>query len=172
MTSPNKSGPRLFVGSLPYKYTEGQLLSLFAPFGRIIAISIIHNQWGKSRGLGFVEFDNVDSAIKAKHHLHNFTIEDRTIIVDFSKPDPFATPEGQLRHLNAQQRKGKLPKKSPPPKSLPTTEDNSHQFKNFNSGLKRNLPKKHLRQSVFDSRFHGARVGRKFAHKNKKTNVK
>lgn len=147
MTSPNNPGPRLFVGSLPYKFTEGQLLSLFVPFGRVIAISIIHNQWGKSRGLGFVEFDNTASAIKAKETLHNSFVIDRTIIVDFSKPDPLLTPEGQQRHQEAQQRRQSKHK----PRSQVLASSPTHQ-----------------RQSVFNSRHHGARVGRKFARKTKR----
>lgn len=98
MTLPNS---RLFVGSLPYRFTEGQLLSLFAPFGRIISLQIAHNQWGKSRGLGFVEFDSLESAVQAKEKLHNFRLEDRTIIVDYAQPDPLKTPEGQRRHRQA-----------------------------------------------------------------------
>lgn len=141
--SPNK---RLFVGSLPYKFTEGELLSLFAPFGRIVAIKIMHNQWGKSRGLGFVEFDDLNSAINAKNQLHNHQLEDRSIIVDFSEPDPFLTPEGQQRHLEAQSRR---PSKR-------------------HSSLGTNFPPNHLRQSVYDSRHHGSRMGAKFASRTRK----
>ena len=57
---------RLFVGSIPFRFTEGELLSLFVPFGKVISLKIMHNRWGKSRGLGFVEFENLDSAIAAK----------------------------------------------------------------------------------------------------------
>jgi RNA recognition motif-containing protein len=135
MTSNNRSpNKRLFVGSLPYKFTEGELLSLFAPFGRIIALKIMHNQWGKSRGLGFVEFDDLTSAINAKNQLHNHQLEERSIIVDFSEPDPFLTPEGRQRHFQAQKQK------------------KSH----------------HLRQSVYDSRHHGSRIGAKFASRTRR----
>lgn len=157
------SSSRLFVGSLPYKFTEGQLLSLFVPFGRVVAVSIIHTRWGKSRGLGFVEFDNPESAAKAKQALHNFLVEDRTIIVDYSKPDPLSTPEGQQRHQEALQRRPPRPVKprqSSPPDSRSVDTD---------SPPRRHFPAKRLRQSVFNSRFHGSRVGRKFAHKTKKS---
>ena len=80
MPSPNISPTtRLFVGGLPYRITEGELLSLFATYGRLVSLKIMHTKWGKSRGMGFVEFDNLDSAINAKQHLHNYQIdEDRT----------------------------------------------------------------------------------------------
>lgn len=93
---------RLFIGSLPYRFTEGELLSLFIPEGKIISVRIMHNKWGKSRGLGYVEFENIDDAVRAKQKFHNYRIdEDRTIIVDYAAPDPFLTPEGQARHEEA-----------------------------------------------------------------------
>jgi RNA recognition motif-containing protein len=93
---------RLFVGALPYRFTEGELLSLFIPEGKIVSVRIMHNKWGKSRGLGYVEFENIDDAIHAKEKFHNYRIdEDRTIIVDYAAPDPFLTPEGQSRHQEA-----------------------------------------------------------------------
>lgn len=149
MPSPSKApNVRLFVGSLPYRFTEGQLLELFVPFGRVVSLKIMHNQWGKSRGLGFVEFDNLESAIAAKQKMHNFPTEDRTIIVDYAQPDPFLTPEGQQRHQEAVEVKEK-------------------RYSRFH----KNTPKPIFgatRQSVYDQRSHLSRVGAKFAKRNKK----
>jgi len=161
---------RLFVGSLPYKFTEGELLTLFVPFGRITSLRIMHNQWGKSRGMGFVEFDTLESAITAKGKMHNFTLQDRTIIVDYAQPDPYLTPEGLARHQDALTRKGRhssvpaaplVPGKRPFTKKTDPRTEKENTFK----------PKsywQHQRQSVFDSRFHHARVGAKFTARNKK----
>lgn len=154
------SNSRLFVGSLPYRFTEGQLLSLFAPFGRIVSLRIMHNRWGKSRGLGFVEFDNPDSAVKAKSALHNYYLEDRSIIVDFSKPDPLNTPEGQQRHREALGRKRVFRPKNRNIDRSSNPENQPRGKKFFNQP--------HLREGVFNSRFHGARVGRKFSQRTKK----
>lgn len=96
---------RLFIGSLPYRLTEGELLSLFIPYGKIISIRIMHTRWGKSRGLGYVEYENIDDAINAKKGLHNYRLEDRSIIVDYAQPDPFLTPEGKARHEEALSRR-------------------------------------------------------------------
>lgn len=95
---------RLFVGSLPYRFTEGELLDLFIPEGKIISLRIMHNRWGKSRGMGYIEYENLDDAIRAKEKYHNFRLGDRTIIVDYAQPDPFLTPEGQARHEEALER--------------------------------------------------------------------
>ena len=95
---------RLFIGSLPYRFTEGELLDLFISEGKIISVRIMHNRWGKSRGMGYVEYENLDDAIRAKEKYHNFHLGDRSIIVDYAQPDPFLTPEGQARHQEALDR--------------------------------------------------------------------
>jgi RNA recognition motif-containing protein len=163
---PNK---RLFVGSIPFKFTEGELLTLFVPFGRITALRIIHNQWGKSRGMGYVEYDTLDSAIAAKEKMHNFMLQDRTIIVDYAQPDPYLTPEGQARHQEALTRKGhhtSVPS-SPAPLRQPFDKTAGPKSEKEDT-IKPKSYWQHQRQSVFDSRFHHANVGAKFAAKNKK----
>jgi RNA recognition motif-containing protein len=165
MPSPNNPPhSRLFVGGLPYDFTEGDLLALFVPFGRVIAVKIMHTQWGKSRGLGFVEFDNLDSAIAAKTKMHNHLVDlDRTIIVDYAAPDPFNTPEGQQRHQQAvvekEKRYSKFAKNaSSSPNSTPKSFGKKIIKPVFGS----------TRQSVYDSRTHHSHVGAKFASRNKK----
>lgn len=104
MPSNKPVSKRLFIGSLPYRFTEGELLSLFISEGKIISLRIMHNKWGKSRGLGYIEYENLDNAIRAKEKFHNYLIGDRTIIVDYAEPDPFLTEEGRARHEEALER--------------------------------------------------------------------
>ena len=162
MPSPNISPTiRLFVGGLPYRITEGELLSLFATYGRIVALKIMHTKWGKSRGMGFVEFDNLVSAIDAKQHLHNYSIaEDRTIIVDYAAPDPVTHPE--LRSFSPSSRGDVL--------SLSKDRGVLNRGNNQSTSEKPRIHKPYVkkfgetnRQSVYDSRTHHSRVGAKFA---------
>jgi len=161
--SPTK---RLFIGSLPFRFTEGELLSLFIPFGKVVSLKIMHNRWGKSRGIGFIEFDNLESAIAAKEKMHQYKLGDLAIIVDYAEPDPFLTPEGQARHQEAltrhPQRRQSLTRA--PTKKKSEGDEEKSKFKHFTS------PKnfEHQRQSVFESRFHHSRVGAKFSSRNKK----
>jgi len=161
--SPNK---RLFIGSLPFRFTEGELLELFIPFGKVISLKIMHNRWGKSRGLGFIEFDELESAVAAKEKMNRYQLGDLAIIVDYSEPDPFLTPEGQERHLDAlkrhpQRAQAILGKKVFKNKD---SDEKDSPIKHFNS------PKnfEHQRQSVFESRYHHAKIGAKFASRTKK----
>jgi RNA recognition motif-containing protein len=163
----NDPSVRLFVGGLPYKFTEGELLSLFVPFGKVISLKIMHTQWGKSRGIGYVEFDNLASAVEAKSKLHNHKVDsERTIIVDYAKPDPFDTPEGQQRHQDAlktkQVRFARFHKNLP--KSVaPQTESR------FQPIAKKIIKPVFgsTRQSVYDQRVHHSRIGAKFAARSK-----
>lgn len=163
--NPNK---RLFIGSLPYKFSEGELLSLFITFGKIVAVKIIKNRWGRSRGMGYVEFDSLDSASEAKNKMHNYFLEDRTIIVDYAQPDPYLTPEGRQRHEDALTRKAKKFKKYSG--SKPQSDSGSTAGLPAFRGSSRSKPqsKNPVRQTVYDSRHHGSRIGAKFASKNKK----
>ncbi len=167
--SPSK---RLFIGSLPYRFTEGQLLELFVPFGKIIFLKIMHNRWGKSRGMGFIEFDTLESAISAKEKMHKYKLGDLAIIVDFAEPDPFLTPEGKARHEEALERHPQR-RQSENSMNRPVVPKRKG-FDNKSSEKKSDLkhfssPKQfeHQRQSVFDSRYHHSKVGAKFAKRNK-----
>lgn len=166
MDNLNKSpSTRLFVGGIPYKITEGELLELFVPFGRVVSLKIMHTKWGKSRGLGFVEFDNLESAIAAKTKLHNYKIDfDRTIIVDYAQPDPFKTEEGKARHEQAVARKevrfARFHKNNASPHPDRDQQEIDKPFKRkpvFGS----------TRQSVYDSRVHHSRIGAKFSKRNR-----
>jgi len=101
MPSHKPISKRLFIGSLPYRFTEGELLTLFVTEGKIVSIKIVNNRWGRSRGMAYVEYENLNDAIKAKEKFHNFYIGDRTIIVDYAEPDPYLTEEGRARHEEA-----------------------------------------------------------------------
>lgn len=160
MISNNKPNKRLFVGSLPYKFTEGELLSLFITEGKIISVRIIHNKWGRSRGIGYIEYENEADAIKAKQKYHNYPIGDRTIIVDYAKPDPFLTPEGKIKHEEALKRKGKKNKFTTDLGIQPRGSDKISSFPKKSDN-------KRIRQTVFDTRHFGARTGAKFAKKTK-----
>jgi len=170
--SPNK---RLFIGSLPFRFTEGELLELFVPFGKVISLKIMHNRWGKSRGLGFIEFDNLESATAAKEKMNRYKLGDLAIIVDYSEPDPFLTPEGKTRHLEAlerhpQRRQAFSSTSGPRPLGKKVFKNRSEESTEGKPALKHfHSPKdfEHVRQSVFNSRFHHAKVGAKFAKRNK-----
>jgi len=193
----NNPQKRLFVGSLPFRFPSAKLVSMFSPFGKIVDWQIVYDKWGKSRGMAYVEFDSLDSAIEAKTKLHRSPVEDRTIIVDYAQPDPLSTPEGQKRHQEAVDRrlKGLAPqgynpsrprRESTRPTSLsgsiirqkdknvkviviPISEEGfSHpKYKSKHAGKKG-----HIRESIFKQRYFGSSQGKKFAAKTRSKSSK
>ena len=54
----------LFVGNLNYQTTEEGLKNFFNGYG-VVSVRIITNQFGKSKGYGFVDFDSLENLNKA-----------------------------------------------------------------------------------------------------------
>ncbi|MDP4009757.1 MAG: RNA-binding protein [Candidatus Shapirobacteria bacterium] len=182
--SNNTPQKRLFIGSIPYKTTEGELLSLFITEGKVISVQIIKNRWGRSRGMGYVEYENLDDAIRAKEKYHHTRIGDLNIIVDYAQPDPYLTEEGRLRHEEAVQKRYKKTKHKSSFSSESglaqnpdrPKEDYKPRFgfnKEKSSGDKKNKPvdknfsAKHVRQTVYVTRHFGSKIGAKFASKTR-----
>ncbi|MGB4800111.1 MAG: RNA-binding protein [Candidatus Saccharimonadales bacterium] len=78
---------KLFVGSLPWAVDDQQLKDLFAEFGEVTyAKVIIDRDTNRSKGFGFVEFDDADAAKKAIDKLNNSELNGRTIVVNEARP--------------------------------------------------------------------------------------
>ena len=77
----------IYVGGLPYDFTEGQLEALFAPFGQVAAARIITDRMtGQSRGFGFVEMPDNAAADRAIAQLNGTPVGGRTITVNEARP--------------------------------------------------------------------------------------
>jgi cold-inducible RNA-binding protein len=77
---------KLFVGSLSWGTNDDGLRSAFSPHGEISeAIVISDRDTGRSRGFGFVTFDDDESADKAVAALNGTELDGRTIKVDVAQ---------------------------------------------------------------------------------------
>eukprot|EP01013_Petalomonas_cantuscygni_P028944 TRINITY_DN533_c0_g3_i1.p1 TRINITY_DN533_c0_g3~~TRINITY_DN533_c0_g3_i1.p1 ORF type:complete len:653 (+),score=110.78 TRINITY_DN533_c0_g3_i1:88-2046(+) len=62
---------KLFVGQLPFAFTEDQLLQLVQPYGHVIeAVILVQRETGRSKGCGFVTFSTDEEAQTAVNALH------------------------------------------------------------------------------------------------------
>ncbi len=78
---------KLFVGNLDYTVNTDELRKLFSEFGEIVdAIVLTDRETGRSRGFGFVEFKDVESANKATEAMNGKDINGRKINVNPAKP--------------------------------------------------------------------------------------
>jgi cold-inducible RNA-binding protein len=79
---------KLYVGSLPYSVTETQLRELFEPFGALESVRVISDKFtGRSKGFGFVEFEDNEAADKAIAEVNGRELEGRTLVVNEARPE-------------------------------------------------------------------------------------
>ena len=77
---------KLFVGSLSWDTNDDGLNAAFSPFGEITeAIVISDRDSGRSRGFGFVTFNDDEAADKAVAALNGTELDGRTIRVDVAQ---------------------------------------------------------------------------------------
>lgn len=78
---------KLFVGGLPFATTSEELEQIFAEFGSVASAKVITDRdTGRSKGFGFVEFENDDEGKKAEAEMNGKEIEGRSITVNQARP--------------------------------------------------------------------------------------
>jgi len=78
---------KLFVGSLPWAVDDKALEDLFKDFGTVASVKvIIDRESGRSKGFGFVEFEDDASAKAAMDKLNGTDVQGRTIVVSEARP--------------------------------------------------------------------------------------
>lgn len=80
---------KLFVGNLPFAMTDANLGEIFSAYGNIVAANVVIDKFSKrSKGFGFVEFENEEDAAKAMEALNNSEQMGRNIAVKEALPKP------------------------------------------------------------------------------------
>jgi RNA recognition motif-containing protein len=78
---------KLFIGSLSYDVTEGDLRQAFEAFGKVTSTSIVKDQESdRSKGFGFVEMPQQAEAQSAIAALNGQALKGRTITVNEARP--------------------------------------------------------------------------------------
>ncbi len=78
---------KLFVGSLAWTTTDDTLQAHFATVGTVASAKVVTDRdSGRSRGFGFVEFDDDKEADAAIEKLNNSELDGRTITVNEARP--------------------------------------------------------------------------------------
>ncbi len=84
----------IYVGNLSWSMTDEDLLNLFTPYGSVLSSKILKDKMtGRSKGFGFVEMSDDESARSAIAGLHETEVMGRKLIVNESQP----RPEGEYR---------------------------------------------------------------------------
>ena len=74
---------KLYVGNLSFDVADEELEAAFSEFGEIVSATVVRDRIsGRSRGFGFVEYADEESAEKAKSSLNGKEIKGRAIRID------------------------------------------------------------------------------------------
>ncbi len=78
---------KLFVGNLSYNVNDEQLAEMFASFGDVASAAvIIDRQTGRSKGFGFVEFNDDAAADAAVAEMNGKDEGGRPLTVNEARP--------------------------------------------------------------------------------------
>jgi cold-inducible RNA-binding protein len=84
---------KLYVGGLSYKDNDTTLKAAFEKAGKVSSASVVTDrETGSSRGFGFVEMDNADSALKAIAMWNGKELNGRRLTVNEARPDEEKLP--------------------------------------------------------------------------------
>ncbi|KAK2741770.1 hypothetical protein FQN57_005514 [Myotisia sp. PD_48] len=81
---PEGASANLFVGNLSWNVDEEWLRTEFEEFGEASARIVTDRDSGRSRGFGYVEFANIEDAVKAYNAKKDTELDGRTINLDYA----------------------------------------------------------------------------------------
>lgn len=80
-------GRRLYVGNLPFKATDEELLALFSRAGTVASARVMRDMaTGRARGFAFVEMATDEEAQKAIAEFHQYQMDGRALVVNEARP--------------------------------------------------------------------------------------
>ncbi|USN46614.1 MAG: RNA-binding protein [Pseudobdellovibrionaceae bacterium] len=80
---------KVYVGNLPYEASEQELEQLFSQSGEVISVAIIKDRdTGRSKGFGFVEFQEKNSSDNAISEFDGHELHGRKIRVSEAREKP------------------------------------------------------------------------------------
>lgn len=108
-----KDSAWIFVGGMPFDLTEGDVIAVFSQYGEIVNIQLVRDKdSGKSKGYGFICYEDQRSTILAVDNFNGIKILGRTIRVDhvknFKAPKIYKDTDEQTKTLRLE---GCAPKK-------------------------------------------------------------
>jgi len=78
---------KLFIGSLSWNTDDAGLQAAFAQFGTIVSATVVKDRdSGRSKGFGFVEFENEEEGKAAEAAMNGKELDGREIVVNEARP--------------------------------------------------------------------------------------
>lgn len=80
-------GNKLYVGNLPYSFSDTDMERTFSAFGSVNSAKVIMDRdSGQSKGFGFVEMSSAAEATAAIEGMHGHSMGGRDLVVNEAKP--------------------------------------------------------------------------------------
>jgi RNA recognition motif-containing protein len=77
----------IYVANIPFKASEDELKQLFEQHGEVTSVKIIlDKETNRSRGFGFVEMADSDSAKQAINELNGYNFLGKDLVVNEARP--------------------------------------------------------------------------------------
>ncbi|MDE1170604.1 MAG: hypothetical protein PW734_05235 [Verrucomicrobium sp.] len=87
------TNPRLYIGNLSYDTAESDLFDLFGKSGTVKNVELVRDRrTNRSKGFGFVEMADIETAKKAVVAIHRSEFMGRQIVVSGAKSERRETP--------------------------------------------------------------------------------
>ncbi|KIJ69869.1 hypothetical protein HYDPIDRAFT_23031 [Hydnomerulius pinastri MD-312] len=81
-----KDSAYIFIGGLHFELTEGDVITIFSQFGEIMDVNLPRDKTtGKTRGFGFLMYEDQRSTVLAVDNLNGATVLEKTLRVDHVK---------------------------------------------------------------------------------------
>jgi len=78
-STPSKS--TIFVANLPFSVEDAELQTIFAEKFKVVSAHVVKKRNGRSKGFGFVEFEDEDNQQSALTAFEGFVVKDRPLNV-------------------------------------------------------------------------------------------
>ncbi|PFH47807.1 hypothetical protein AMATHDRAFT_151239, partial [Amanita thiersii Skay4041] len=78
-----KDSAYIFIGGLHYDLTEGDVITIFSQYGEVMDVNLPRDkETGKTKGFGFLMYEDQRSTVLAVDNLNGAKVLDRTLRVD------------------------------------------------------------------------------------------
>ena len=134
---------KLFVGGLAWATTDDSLRAAFASFGNIVESKVIlERDTGRSRGFGFVSFDNEESAANALEAMNGKELDGRAIRVNLADDSPRKTYNGPKKTFQPRNQESTAKRDDTPSDNRRTYSDSDFGYMMDDSGGRRDSRRK------------------------------
>lgn len=94
---------QIYIGNLPYDFTEDELRDMFDQFGEVVSAKLVTDKVsGRSKGFGFIEMEGKSAGKDAIQVLDQSAVRGRNVRVHAARPRNGRTP----RHKNKRRSNG------------------------------------------------------------------